>query len=633
MIADVELKNKSLIYKFRDELKEVFSEEFLAYFKRRKKLKAIINNETGEIEKIIAFADIHRHSDNSLLDGAMSVKSMATKTEACGGITDHGTMSGVFDFYKEMKAQNKIPIIGQEFYCESINGDKVSNHLILIAKNQVGYKNLCKLSSIAQDNFYYKPLISYKDLEKYHEGLICTSACIAGELSKSIITYSKSKDSNDAKKINEIVKFFKDLFKDDYYFEIQRHGIENEEYVNNALLSLGKKHGVKVIATTDSHYLNKEDREAHELLLCISTKKTFADKDRFRFNGDGYHVHTSEEMEELFSDHLECLDNTLEIAEKCEDFFIQTGTYYLPEFPYPPQFKSEMEYLRSLVTQGFIERYKPMFDIKTSDTSEIKKEKESKKIEYWKRAKYELSIIEKMGFAGYFLIVWDFLNFCLNNDIPIGPGRGSGAGSMVLYCLHITDIEPMQYGLLFERFLNPDRISMPDIDSDISQLKREQVLEYVKNKYDSADKTRVAQIITFGTLAAKSAIDYTLKLVGGYTDTQSKLVTKLIPSDPKITLKKALSSTDFAEWVKESAEHERYFKLAQTIEGLKRNASVHACGVVIAKDEITSYMPTTMAMELDEDGRPTGTKVLTTQFEGPQVEEVGCLKMDVRSVR
>lgn len=641
MVVDVVLKNNSLQFIDKDfnllkEIKDDGSQEFkktISFFNKRRKLKAIISDDYSEY-KIIRFADLHRHTDFSLLDGAVSVKDMVNKTEACGAITDHGTMSGCLEFYDKMKAQGKLPLIGEEFYCEDSEGNKVMNHLVLIAKNNQGYKNLCKLSSKSHDNFYKKPQISYDDLKKYHEGIICTSACIAGELSRNIIKYNNDKTIENAKKIINTVMFFKDLFGDDYYFEVQRHGIKYEDLVNDTIFKLGKKYNIKVVGTTDSHYLNKEDKVSQDILLCINTKKTFADENRFSFDGDGYHVHTADEMEILFADHLEVLDNTLEIAEKCQDFYIETGKYYLPDFPIPAPFKDEMSYLRELVKNGFIERYKPMFEIKKSDSKQDALEKKKKKVEYWERAKYELSVIEQMGFPGYFLIVYDFLNFCLQNDIPIGPGRGSGAGSIVLYCLHVTDIDPMEYGLLFERFLNPDRISMPDIDSDISQLQRDKVLEYVRNKYSTADITRVVQIITFGTLAAKKSMDYVLKIVGLIIPSERRIITKMIPSDPKMTLEKAYKeSPEFAKWVDESEENKKMFNLAKSIEGTKMNKSVHACGVVISKNDITDYLPTTFAAELDDDGLPTGEKVLTTQYVGSECEEVGTLKMDFLGLR
>lgn len=632
-LLNVTLRNENLLFYNKEgvQFKVSASDEEKRYFEKRSFLKAMIIDDSHENfkYKIIRVAQLHQHSDYSFLDGAVSVKKMAKKIESCGALTDHGNMCGALSFYKEMKSQGKLPIIGQEFYCENIEGEKVGNHLILLAKNQIGYKNLMQLSSKAYNNFYKKPHISYADLKEYSEGLICTSACIAGEVSRSIIEYKNSQPEfkKDAKlKIDKVVNFFVETFGDDFYFEIQRHGIENEEYVNKALVSMAKSKGIKYICTTDAHYCNKEDRKAQELLICIGTKKTFADEDRFKFDGNGYHIHTDDEMEELFSDHIEGLDATLEIAEKCKDFEIETGTYYLPKFPIKPPFTDEYSYLEHLVKNGFIERYKPILGESDKDTVKDKKRKIALKKEYWERAKYELSIVKQMGFSGYFLIVWDFLNFCLKNDIPIGPGRGSGAGSILLYCLHVTDIEPMKYGLLFERFLNPDRISMPDIDSDISQEKRELVIDYVRKMYG---EERVSQIITFGTLAAKLALEYTLKIVALYPASEARAITKMIPSTPGISLKQALTeSNDLSKWVNKNKENKELFNLAQAVEGLNRNTSVHACGVIIGKTAISDICPTMLAID-----EVTGEKIFVTQYEGPLCEEVGSLKMDFLGLR
>lgn len=628
-LLNVVLKGDTLVFYDKDNslYTVLASEEEKSFFKKRKILKAIINNDSEEFSyKIIRVAQIHQHSDYSFLDGAVSVKNMAKKLEACGAITDHGNMCGALSFYKEMHNQGKLPLIGQEFYCEDIDGNMSANHLVLIAKNNNGYKNLMKLSSMSYDNFYKKPHISYKMLEQYKEGLICTSACIAGELSRSILRYRDDKTEENKLKVKKIINFFKNTFGEDFYIEIQKHGIEGEEFVNKMLIGLSKRYSIKYICTTDSHYLNKEDREVQELLLCINTKKTFADPDRFKFNGDGYHVHTSDEMEDLFADCIEGLDNTLEIAEKCTELTIETGKYYLPKFPIKPPFADEHSYLEHLVKNGFIERYKPLLGEVDTDTLGERKRKNGLKKKYWERAKYELSVIKQMGFSGYFLIVWDFLNYCLNNNIPIGPGRGSGAGSIVLYCLHVTDVDPMQYNLLFERFLNPDRISMPDIDSDISQEDRKLVIDYVKEVYGVE---RVSQIVAFGTLAAKLALEYTLKIVGLYSASEARAITSYIPSTHGITLEAALKeSKDLRNWANKNKDTCKLMKIAMSAEGLNRNISVHACGVVIGQDVISEMCPTMSVFD-----RITGEKTTVTQYEGPECEEIGCLKMDFLGLR
>ena len=540
------------------------SDEEKSFFKYRKKLKAIKENNKY---KIIRWADIHRHSGYSLLDGCISLEDMVAHTEFSGAVTDHGNMFAALNYYKLMKKAGKLPIIGEEFYCETFNGEKKLNHLILLAKNEVGYKNLIKLSSMSFDNFYYKPHISYEMLKEYSEGLICTSACLGGELSQAL--KNKEKD-----KVLSIINWFKEVFKDDYYVEIQRHNLKDEKIVNPYLISLSKKYGIKLVAATDSHYVSKEDVDTHEIILCIGTKTLLSDKDRMSFEGTGYHLHAADEMDELFKDIPEALDSTLEIMEKCKNLVIETGNHYLPNFPIPAGFSDINEYFRKVSRNGFKERFKEKFTILDEDSPEVKKEKEKNKKKYWERWKFEMSVIEQMGFEGYFLIVWDFLKFCRDNDIPIGPGRGSGAGSLVLYCLRITDYDPIEYGLLFERFLNPDRISLPDIDSDISEEKRELVIDYVREKYG---KDNVSQIITFGRLAAKAAVKDVGRVLGIPAKDVLK-ITKSIPDTPGIKLKDALKqSTEFKKFYNDNPLYKKVIDVAMKIEGLPRQTGVHAC--------------------------------------------------------
>ncbi len=602
---------------FSDGFSRKASEEEIKWFKNRK-LKAVIID--GEY-KLVRFADLHRHSCYSLLDGCIKIEDMVSHTDFCGAITDHGNMYGVLKYYKAMTKAGKLPIIGEEFYCETIDGDKKGNHLILLAKNNVGYKNLLKLSSKSFYNFYKKPHISYEMLKKYHEGLICTSACLAGEIPQIML---KSSPVTVKEELDKVIMWFKNVFGEDYYLEIQNHGIRDELTVNPWIIRLAKKYNIKLVATTDAHYVDKTDNEVHEVVLCIGTKKLLSDPNRMTFDGTGYHLHTADEMDELFKDIPEAIDNTLEIMEKCSDMTIETGKHYLPDFPIPKECSDEFEYLKEVAKQGFIERFKDEFTVNENDSDEVKEEKLKKKKEYWERWNFEMDTIKKMGFAGYFLIVWDFLKFAKDNNIPVGAGRGSGAGSLVLYCLNITNVEPIKYGLLFERFLNPDRISLPDVDSDLSEQKRQLVIDYVTEKYG---EEHVAQIITFGSIAAKSSLRDTARVLGVPAKDMLKLG-KLVPDRPGISLKAAVhESTELKNLIKGNPLYERIYNIAEKIEGLPRQTGIHACGIVIGQKPISAYCPT--AMITDDDG----TRVVTSQFDGPECEEVGLVKFDFLGLR
>lgn len=625
-IVDVTLTGKTLC--FSDGTTREASAKECSYFKRRKKLIAYpikvkdadgspVLAEDGtpkERYEIIRWADIHRHSWYSLLDGCTSIKNMVSHTEGAGGITDHGVMCGVMQFYAAMKKAEKIPIVGQEFYCETINGEKKGNHLILLAKNETGYKNLVKLSSMAYDNFYYKPHISYEMLEAHHEGLICSSACIGGEIPQMFLAAEKNPEDAEEyiAKANVIIAWFRRVFGDDFYLEVQRHGIADEDLVMPKIIQYARENNIHMIATTDSHYVSKEDHEAHDVLLCIATGKTFADEKRMKFEGTGYHLHTADEVEDLFFDIPDALDNTLEIVKKCAGFHITTGKYYLPKYPVPDGYEDEYSYLDKLAHDGFKVRY-----------AGIRRTKKWQ--EYSERLEYELSVIKKMGFAGYFLIVWDFLNFAHENGIPTGPGRGSGAGSIVLYSLQITDIDPMKYGLLFERFLNPSRISMPDIDSDISEKQREKVIQYVTRRYGS---DHVAHIVTFGTLAAKSALRDTAK-VFGLTPAEAQKISNMVPDGPKVTIEDALGENPEFRLFSQSTEiNRKIVSVAKTLEGTPRNLSTHACGIVISQDAVTEYVP-----ELITRDKITQEATLSTQYNMTECEDAGTLKMDFLGLR
>lgn len=638
----------------------------------------------SELE-LFTFADLHTHTEYSILDGANRIKDLSKKYSYWGAITDHGVMFGVVDFYKKMHDLHKHPIIGFEAYAESWQAfnflpisdtlsDEEKNkllaekknakyHLIFLAMNEIGYQNIMSLCSYGQANkggkFPIKPRVSYEEILKHKEGVVVLSACIAGELPQLLI-----RDEID--KAREMITFFKENFGENYYLEIQRHGSESrihqfidelalskgiqisydvvtqdymdvklkkltvndfkkrynnkiyrevelftqESIVNENILDLADEMGVKVVATTDAHYLNEEDADFHEALLCNQTGKTLKDPNHFSFAGEGYYVHTIDEMEKLYSDIPEVLINTLEVAEKC-NFDFKFGEYKLPKFPIPNGY-TDKEYLRKLAEEGFEERFK-LLDPK-------------KKQEYKARLEFELNTIFKMGYQGYFFIVWDYIKWAKEHGIYVGPGRGSGAGSIVLFCLHITEnLDPIKYDLLFERFLNPDRISMPDIDVDFEYELREDVINYCRQAYG---EQCVSRIITFGTMAAKGAV-LDMARVLGYEVSIARKISDMIPSAPGMTLKKAmLENPELDAFYKNDADAKTILDLAMKVEGLIKNTSCHACGVIIAPDDVTKFCPQTFAK--DEE---TGTIERTTQFTMGECEEIGLLKMDFLGLR
>lgn len=390
--------------------------------------------------RVVRFADLHRHSDNSLLDGMTKVSEMAKATEYAGALTDHGNMYGFLEFYTEMTKAGKKAIIGMEAYTDGLDGELEGYHLVLLAKNDIGYRNLIALASESYDHFYRHPHVTWEMLEKYHEGLIATAACIGGVVQ----SYLLAKNEEKARKALE--RYISIFGSDDFFLEVQRHGISEEGAVEMYFCDFAAEYGLKIIATTDSHYPKQEDAYAHEVMLCMQ-RRARMDEDHWKFDGHGYHLHTSEEMEKLFIDHPEWLDNTLELAEKCTAV-VPTGNVNLPNYEIPAEFSSQDDYFEHLCREGFESRF--------AGTEHLKEEK------YLERFDYEMSIIKSMGFSGYFLIVWDYINWARRNDIYVGPGRGSAAGSLLAYCLGITDLDPIKYDLLFERFLNPERVSMPD---------------------------------------------------------------------------------------------------------------------------------------------------------------------------
>lgn len=435
------------------------------------------------------FVHLHTHTQYSLLDGSCRIPELVQYAKELGmpalAITDHGVMYGVIEFYQECEKAGIKPIIGCEVYITS--GSRLDKsletrsklyHLILLAENRTGYQNLMKLVSIGEvEGFYYKPRIDKDVLRRYSEGLICLSACIAGEVPRHILR-------GELETAEKTMLEYLDIFgRDHYYLEIQNHGLPEEATVRQELRRLAQKHGIKLVATNDLHYIRKEDASGQDILLCIQTNARYLDPQRMRFNNDSYYLKSREEMEELFPEDQEALDNTLEIAERC-NVQLEFGHLLLPEFPLPPG-ETMDGYLRKLCEEGFPSRY-------PEDDGTARK-----------RMEYELGIIRQMGYSGYFLIVWDFINYSRRHDIPVGPGRGSAAGSIVAYLTGITSIDPLKYNLIFERFLNPERVSMPDIDTDICYVKRHLVVDYLARKYG---ESHVAQIITFGTLAAKAAV-------------------------------------------------------------------------------------------------------------------------------
>ena len=554
----------------------------------------------------MAFAHLHVHTEYSLLDGASRVKELVRRTKELGmdsvAITDHGVMYGAVRFYKEAKAQGIHPVIGCEVYLApgmrqeraEVDGTRYY-HLILLAENETGYRNLVELISLANiEGYYYKPRIDKELLRQYHEGVIALSACVAGEIPQAIL---RGNNERAEALVAEYVEIFG---QDNFFLEIQDHGLPEEKTVNRALRELAKKYDIGLVATNDVHYVHADDSEFHDILLCVQTGRTINDPDRMRFSGPDYYLKSEEEMAALFADYPEALENTAKIAARCQvDFTF--GELQLPFYPLPEHFESDDAYLRALCEERLSSRY-------TDVTDEIRT-----------RLDYELGVIHGMGYASYFLIVWDFINYARGHGVEVGPGRGSAAGSIVAYLLGITNIDPLRYALLFERFLNPERVSMPDIDIDFDDINRGRVISYVKERYG---EDHVAQIATFGTMGAKGAIrDVGRVLEMSFSEVSA--ITKLVPAELNITLERALKeSSDFRRLYDEDESVRRVIDLARRIEGLPRNISIHAAGVVIAKEPLASQVPVWVS---------EGT--LVTEFDKDDVEALGLLKMDFLGLR
>ena len=553
-------------------------------------------------EKARNFTHLHLHTEYSLLDGACRIEGLMQRVKALGqtavAITDHGVMYGCVDFYKAAKKAGVKPIIGCEVYVatrtrfDKVNRIDGSNHLVLLCKNETGYKNLIKMVSAGfTEGFYNKPRVDHELLEEYHEGLICLSACLAGEIPQALL-------AGDYEKAKNLARYYEDLFgKGNYYIEIQDHGLDEQRTVLPLLVRLSRETGIPLVATNDAHYLEKEDSRMQHILICIQTNKTVNDDDVLEFGTDEFYVKSTEEMYELFSAWPEACENTNRIAEMCS-FDFEFGVTKLPYFVAPDGMDNK-EYFVKLCRDGLLRRY-------GADVPE----------DIRARLDYEISIIDRMGYINYYLIVFDFINYAKSQGIPVGPGRGSGAGSLAAYCVGITNIDPIKYNLLFERFLNPERVSMPDFDIDFCYERRQEVID---RKY-GAD--HVAQIVTFGTMAARAAI----RDVGRVLDMPYGTVdgiAKLVPMEPKMTLTKALSiSRELKARYDADPQVKELIDMSLKLEGMPRHASTHAAGVVITREAADEYVPLAT-----NDGNPV------TQFTMTTIEELGLLKMDFLGLR
>ena len=555
----------------------------------------------------MAFTHLHVHTEYSLLDGSSKIKELAVRAKELGmdsmAITDHGAMYGVIDFYRAAREAGIKPILGCEVYVapgsrfdrENVHGEDRYYHLVLLAENNEGYQNLMKIVSKGYvDGFYYKPRVDMEVLKTYHKGIIALSACLAGEVPRFLARglYEEAKEA--------VLKYQEIFGRGNYFLELQDHGIPMQRQVNQGIIRLSRELDIPLAATNDCHYINAEDWEAHDILLCIQTGKKVADENRMRYEGGQYYVKSEEEMRELFSYIPEAIDNTAKIAERC-NVEIEFGVTKLPRYEVPEGY-DPWGYLNHLCSEGFKERY--------PEDDGILKE----------RLEYELGVIKSMGYVDYFLIVWDFINFARSHGIAVGPGRGSAAGSIVSYCLKITNIDPIRYQLLFERFLNPERVSMPDIDVDFCYERRQEVIDYVVEKYG---KDQVAQIVTFGTLAARGVI----RDVGRVMDLPYSLcdqVSKMVPAELNITLDLALKKNPELKALYDTDEQvHKLIDMSRRLEGLPRHTSMHAAGVVISRTNIDEYVP----LSRGSDG------TITTQFTMTTLEELGLLKMDFLGLR
>ncbi len=551
------------------------------------------------------FVHLHVHTEYSLLDGACRIDRMMDRVKECGqtaiACTDHGVMYGCVQFYKAAKKAGIKPIIGCEVYVatrtrfDKVNRIDGNNHLILLCKNETGYKNLIKMVSASfTEGFYSKPRIDKQLLEQYHDGLICMSACLAGEIPQAIL-------AGDCERAKSIALWYNDLFgQDNYYIELQDHGLEDDATVLPQLIRLSRETGIPMAATNDAHYLRKDDAKMQSILLCIQTGKTINDADKMEFQTDEFYLKTTDEMYDLFSMVPQACENTVKIAERC-NFDFDFGHTKIPYYEAPDGMDNQA-YFEKLCWEGLERRYGP-------DVPEANKE----------RLRYEIGVIKSMGYTNYYLIVFDYINYAKSQNIPVGPGRGSGAGSIAAYCVGITDIDPIRYNLIFERFLNPERVSMPDFDVDFCYERRQEVIDYVNRKY-GAD--HVAQIVTFGTMAARNAIRDVGRVMGMPYQSVD-VVAKLVPMELKMTLKRALEvSSELKRMYDSDPQVKELIDTAEKVEGMPRHASTHAAGVVITPEPVDHYLPLAT-----NDGLPV------TQFNMTEIEELGLLKMDFLGLR
>ena len=553
----------------------------------------------------MSFVHLHVHTEYSLLDGACRIDGLMDRVKELGqaavAITGHGVMFGCIAFYKAAKAAGVKPIIGCEVYVarrrmeDRVHGiDNDPYHLVLLCENRKGYENLCLMVSEAfTHGFYGKPRVDLELLEKYHEGLIATSACLAG----GVAQYLMEEDYESAK---AYARKMSDIFGPErFYLELQDHGIDEQRMVNQGVLRLARETNLPLIVSNDAHYLRKEDAEMQDVLLCIQTGRTVDEPNRMRFQTEEFYIKSEEELRKLFPNCDEAFENTVKIADMCNLEFV-FNEYHLPSFPVPEGYTNE-EYFRKVCYDGFKERY------------------ENPPEEYLDRLEYEIGVISRMGYVNYYLIVWDFIRYAKEQGIPVGPGRGSGAASIVAYCMHITEVDPMKYALIFERFLNPERVSMPDFDTDFCQERRGEVIEYVMRKY-GAD--HVAQIATFGTMAARGAIRDVGRALN-FTYAETDIVAKLVPTTLHITLKEALEvSPKLKEMYDGDDRVKKLIDTAMSLEGMPRNTSTHAAGVVITAEPVCSYVP----LSRNDD-------TIVTQYTMTTIEELGLLKMDFLGLR
>ena len=551
----------------------------------------------------MSFTHLHVHTEYSLLDGSSKIKELARRVKELGmdsiAITDHGVMYGVIDFYKACKAEGIKPIIGCEVYVTGGSRHEKENgyyHLVLLAENDTGYHNLMKIVTRGfTEGFYYKPRVDYEVLEAYSEGIIALSACLAGEVATNL-------RHSDYEKAKEAALHLQSVFGEgNFFLELQDHGLREQTIVNTGIIKLSKETGIPMVATNDCHYILKEDADAHDILLCIQTGKKVADEDRMRYEGGQYYVKSEEEMRKLFPYASQTIDNTHEIANRCQ-VEIEFGVQKVPKFDVPEGYDA-FSYLKMLCETGLVRRYGE------NPGKELKE-----------RLDYELTTIQNMGYVDYFLIVWDFIRYARDHGIAVGPGRGSAAGSIVSYCLAITNIDPIKYQLLFERFLNPERVSMPDIDVDFCFERRQEVIDYVVEKYG---KDQVVQIVTFGTMAARLVI----RDVGRVLDipyAKVDAIAKMIPNELNITIEKGLKASKDLRTAYETDEEVKYLiDMSMRLEGLPRHSSMHAAGVVIGQKALDEYVPLSKGAD----------DAITTQFTMTTIEELGLLKMDFLGLR